>query len=238
MDLKKLNDALNTYIRPNTFPVAIKLLKSESEIPQKVRRPAKDLGYQVTLCQAVGLARRYRWTMVIGNEDQCCMGGAAAMGFPVEASQGSFAPPGMTDKMLGKEEYKYMLCAPVESADFEPDLIAVYLDPAQANRLVQGISFGTGKQVDAFAPGFADCGDVIARTFKTRECLFVLASGGDRAFGGTQDHEVIVTIPASKIEAVIKGLEESQKMGFRYPILTDIRHRPALAPFLEIPKKT
>jgi uncharacterized protein (DUF169 family) len=196
MDLKKLNEALNTYIRPNTFPVAIRLCKSDADLPQKAKKPVKDLGYQVTLCQAIGLARRYRWTLAVANEDQCCMGGAAAMGFPVEAAEGGFAPPGMAEKMLARGEYKYLLAAPLEIADFEPDAVVVYLDPAQANRLVQGISFATGKPVSAYAPGFADCGDVVGRTVKSRESLFILPSGGDRAFGGTQDHEVIVTIAA------------------------------------------
>lgn len=34
-----LDKALSTYFRPLTFPVAIKMLKSEAEIPEKTRRP-------------------------------------------------------------------------------------------------------------------------------------------------------------------------------------------------------
>ena len=36
-DLKEVEHALNNYIRPLTFPVAIKMLKSEDEIPEKYR---------------------------------------------------------------------------------------------------------------------------------------------------------------------------------------------------------
>ena len=67
-------------------------------------------------------------------------------------------------------------------------------------------------------------------------CQFILPSGEDRIFGSTQDHEVIFTMPKSKFQAVIEGLANTHKVGFRYPVLTDLRHRPALAPFLEIPK--
>ncbi|MDD5312999.1 MAG: DUF169 domain-containing protein [Dehalococcoidia bacterium] len=237
MDLKQFNETLNNCVKPGTFPVAIKLLRSESEVPEKVRRPVKDLGYQVALCQAIGLARRHGWTLLVGNEDQCCMGGATTMGFSVESPKVSALPAEGQDKSLNRDEYKYMLCAPLHATGFDPDLIAIYLDPAQANRLVQAIVTGTGRQVAAFAPGFVDCGDVIARTFKYGECLFILASGGDRVYGSAQDHEVIVTIPASRIEAVIKGLDDTQKMGMRYPVASEIKHRPALAPFLEIPRK-
>lgn len=55
-------------------------------------------------------------------------------------------------------------------------------------------------------------------------------------FGSTQDHEVIFAVPKSKVEEVIEGLENTHKAGFRYPVVSDIRHRPNLPPFLEVPK--
>jgi len=59
MDVKQTTDTLNFYIRPQTFPLALKLCSSESELPDKVRVPMRDLGYQIALCQGIGLARRY-----------------------------------------------------------------------------------------------------------------------------------------------------------------------------------
>jgi hypothetical protein len=35
MDLKEINEALNLYIRPSSFPVACKLLRSDDELPVK-----------------------------------------------------------------------------------------------------------------------------------------------------------------------------------------------------------
>ncbi len=55
MDLKQVNETLNIYIRPQTFPVAIKLYTAQETLPAKVRMPVKDLGYPITLCQAVAL---------------------------------------------------------------------------------------------------------------------------------------------------------------------------------------
>ena len=52
MDLKQVNDTLNTYIRPQTFPIAIKLFTAQEALPAKAKIPVKDLGYQVALCQA------------------------------------------------------------------------------------------------------------------------------------------------------------------------------------------
>jgi len=230
MDLKQVTDTLNSYIRPQTFPLALKLCQSEGELPEKVRMPMRDLGYQVTLCQGIGIARRFRWALAIGKDDQCCVGGASAMGFIAEQ------PEDDPSKRLETGKYSHLLVAPLEAADFQPDVILVYGNPAQVMRLVQAVVRGAGSSVNATATGAADCGDIVARTTLSDQCQFIMPSGGDRVFGGTQDHEVIFTMPPSKVEAVVKGLEDTHQGGFRYPVLTDLRHAPSLPPFLQIPK--
>ncbi len=237
MDLKQVNETLNLYIRPQTFPLALKLCRSEAELPEKVRIPVHDLGYQIALCQGIGIARRYGWTLAIGKEDQCCIGGAAAMGFIAEPPEGSLltAP---AEKRLDAGKYSHLVITPLHSATFEPDVVVIYGNSAQAMRLVQAASQGSGQGVSAVASGAMDCGDIVARTTLSNECQFILPSGGDRVFGSTQDHEVIFTMPPDKVEAVLKALEDTHKAGFRYPVVTDLRHRPALPPLLEIPKAT
>lgn len=230
MDLKQVNETLNLYIRPQTFPLALKLCKSESELPERVRIPVRDLGYQITLCQGYGIARRFRWAVAVGKEDQCCIGGASAMGFIAERPEDDMA------KRLETGKYSHLLMAPTEIADFEPDIILLYTNSAQAMRLAQATTRSAGDSVSAIATGAGDCGDIVARTTKSNQCQFILPSGGDRVFGGVQDQEVIFTIPSSKVEAVVKGLGETHQAGFRYPVLSDLRHAPALPPFLQIPK--
>jgi len=225
-----MNDMLNQYVRPQTFPLALKLCKSESELPEKVRIPLRDMGYPVTLCQAYGIARRFRWIVAVGKDDQCCVGGASTMGFIGER------PGDAPEKRLESGKYSHLLIAPIEMADFEPDLIMLYVDSAQAMRLSQAASRATEDGVSSIATGFGDCGDIVARTTKSNQCQFILPSGGDRVFGGTQDNELIFSMPWGKAEAVISNLEETHKAGFRYPVLTDLRHEPALPPFLQIPK--
>jgi uncharacterized protein (DUF169 family) len=129
-----------------------------------------------------------------------------------------------------------MVSAPIDRADFEPDIICSYVNSAQAMRLTQAANSGGEGIAPIAATGMGDCSDIIVRTIKTDLCQFILPSGGDRVFGSTQDNELIFTIPKSKIELMMKTLEDTHKAGFRYPVLTDVRHRPNLPPFLEIPK--
>ena len=230
MDLKQVNDTLNLYIRPQTFPLALKLCTSEGELPERVRIPVRDLGYQVTLCQAIGIARRFRWALAVGKDDQICVGGASAMGFIAERSGEE------PMKHLEAGKYSHLVIAPTEMADFEPDIISLYGTPAQVMRLVQAARPSAGQDVSAIASGGADCGDQVARTTLTDQCQCILPSGGDRVFGSTQDYEMIFTMPKSKVDAVMQGLEDTHKGGFRYPILTDLRYQPTLPPFLQIPE--
>jgi uncharacterized protein (DUF169 family) len=233
MNLKQVNETLNMYIRPQTFPVAIKLYGAQETLPAKVRMPVKDLGYPITLCQGIALSRRYGWAMAVGKEDQCCIGGQATMGFMDNPPQGGLMD---AEKRHEPGKYRYMVSAPIDRADFEPDLICLYVNSAQAMRLAQAANSGGGGMAPTAATGLGDCGDIMAGTVKKDLCQFILPSGGDRVFGSTQDHEVIFTIPKSKMELMMKGLEDTHKAGFRYPVLTDVRHRPNLPPFLEIPK--
>ena len=230
MDLKQVNETLNLYIRPQTFPLALKLCTSESELPEKVRMPVRDLGYQVTLCQAIGIARRFHWALAVGKDDQICAGGASAMGFLAER------PGDEPMKRLEAGKYNHLVIAPIDMADFEPDIISLHGTSAQVMRLAQAAGPSASQNVSAIASGLGDCGDLVARTTLTDECQCILPSGGDRVYGGTQDHEMIFTMPRSKVDAVMQGLEDTHKGGFRYPILTDLRYQPALAPFLQIPK--
>ena len=67
--LQELGQALDRYIRPLTFPLALKMLKSEEEIPEKTRRPLQQMKKKIAICQGVGMARKYGWTVAMGKED-------------------------------------------------------------------------------------------------------------------------------------------------------------------------
>jgi uncharacterized protein (DUF169 family) len=50
-DLRQVDRELATYIRPLTFPLAIKMLKSQEEIPERTRRPFHQMKKRVAICQ-------------------------------------------------------------------------------------------------------------------------------------------------------------------------------------------
>src|SRR5687768_13955679 len=81
IDVKTADQELQTYIRPQTFPVAIRMLKPGEPIPDRARRPARDFKKLSMNCQVIDMARRYGWTIALTREDSICSLGIAAMGF-------------------------------------------------------------------------------------------------------------------------------------------------------------
>ncbi|MBL7209091.1 MAG: hypothetical protein ISS52_03250, partial [Dehalococcoidia bacterium] len=48
-ELTEKAQALNRLIRPLTFPIGVKLVKSADDFPERTRRPAKDMGFKTML---------------------------------------------------------------------------------------------------------------------------------------------------------------------------------------------
>src|SRR6266851_2328828 len=63
---------LQTYLRPQTFPVAIRMLRADEPIPERARRPARDFKKLSMTCQVIDMSRRYGWTIALTREDHIC----------------------------------------------------------------------------------------------------------------------------------------------------------------------
>ncbi|HWP46304.1 MAG TPA: DUF169 domain-containing protein [Candidatus Limnocylindrales bacterium] len=245
VDLKKAAEEIDFYLRPSTYPLAIKMLKSADEIPEKARRPVKDLGIKVATCQTISMARRYGWTLAIGKEDHCCSLGMIALGFGepnafytegnlCEGMYTETAEAGrVTEAELDKFEvgrYKYFLVAPLDKATFKPDVILIFGNSAQVMRLVQAALYKKGGRIHSSFSGRADCADMTVTTMKTGECQVILPCTGDRFFAQTQDHEMAFTIPYNKLETVLEGLRATHKAGIRYPATPFLNYQGKFPP--------
>lgn len=232
-DLNQLHEALSRYVRPQTFPIAVRMLSSQHELPEKVRFPKRDLGLQMPLCQGVSLARRYGLVVAMGEEDFNCPTPPLMLGFlPLKKRylEGDFlaAPPIPSKELRAKfrhneprleyGKYKYVVMAPIHRTTFEPDFVVVYVTPAQLTRLVQGAVFMTGEMPQASAWPGGTCSAIFAHTMLENHYQAVFPGAGERNCALAQEHEVAFTIPASKMDELIQGFTESEKTGiFRYP---------------------
>ena len=79
--LRQLDEALGRYVRPDTFPLAIRMIKPGEALPEGVKIPSKSMGEQWIVCQSIGVARRYGWGIAVGKDDVICPISAIAFGF-------------------------------------------------------------------------------------------------------------------------------------------------------------
>src|SRR2546428_9356133 len=78
MDVKAITDMLETYVRPATFPVGLKMLQPGEAFPPRTRTPA-DLGSHFATCQTINIVRRYGWWQRASLNLPACASGAETL---------------------------------------------------------------------------------------------------------------------------------------------------------------
>ncbi len=240
-------EALNRFIRPLTFPLAVKLAKSVDEFPERTRRPARDMGFKTNLCVGMTMARKYGWTVGMTADDNSCPIVAYTYGWSEPESETRKALADFMIVMkysadenaakttmeavdhvkLGKGQCAGVVFSPLERTKVEPDLVMIFCNPAQLMRLVHGATQETGVAVQSvFSGRGGTCTEGVLQTFETRQPKVVLPGNGDRVWAMVQDEEMVFTIPANWLDPVIGGLEATHQTGVRYPIPVDVRHAP------------
>jgi uncharacterized protein (DUF169 family) len=233
MDAATLNGHLEKHLRVATFPLGIRSLPPGAPPPPKARRPLAQLGVKVAICQAIGMARRYGWTLALSGEDLSCPIAKAVFGFAPrnEHYTGGALADGMYascreagarfEAALAKYEpgeVSFVVAGPLSRVDLEPDTVLVYGNSAQVLRLLNAALFERGGALASEFSGRGDCSDIVIRTGRTREPQVVLPCYGDRIFGMTADDEMAFTFPFSKADEIVRGLEGTHAGGVRYPI--------------------
>jgi uncharacterized protein (DUF169 family) len=240
--LKKLDEALTRYIRPASFPLAVRMVREDDEISERTRRPYRDMKIRVAVCQTFSIARRYGWQIAAGKDDINCPLALTAFGFEKELEiytrgemcAGMFTETRQAGARTESEvpkfsfgEYKYILAAPISRADFQPQIYLIYGNGAQMMRLLTAVLYKRGGYLTSKFSGRLDCADICIETKKSGHPQLILPCYGDRVFGQTQDDEMAMSFPVGIEEELISGLEGTHKGGIRYPVPSFLRYTPA-----------
>lgn len=244
-NLGAYEDRLNQYLRLNTFPVAVRFLRSWEEVPPKAKRPARDLHNRITTCQAISMSRRYGWVMALGREDSSCVLGAVALGIEKRLPHydaGNLCVDMYTQDLrtgriseasvprLPEGQYVGVVTAPMSRTVFEPDTIVIYGNGAQAMRLGQGYLWKRGGTLRSEFRGRLDCADIAIAPMVHGEPQMIVPCTGDRIFGQVQDHEVAFSFPFTMIDEILEGLEATHKAGTRYPVTNWMNYTAGFPP--------
>lgn len=255
-EYKDAQDTIMDAIRPRTFPLAARFLREGEELPPKTRRPSQVLKKRVTVCQGVTMARVYGWNVGLMKEDIICVPALLAWGMSgaenvKEEITSLFVEVGFArNEEVAKSQAMSLNCpdegevagillSPLAKAQAEPHTVVVYCNPAQAMRLVQGLSYSTKGEVEGSFGGKVECVDTLYAAHRLEEPRVSIPGMGDRIFSMTQDDELAVSVPARLLDKLLDGLAEAaKKIGARYPVTFYQNFEPQFPPvYLEMGKR-
>ena len=215
---QKYCDVIGSKVKLITKPVAMKLIKSEDEIPEGFNL----IDEKVRHCEMVrkaSLGSKFYSTI----EEQMCLGGAGAIGLmemPEKLANGEKyyslgrfkdleTAKSLTSKLsIVEDKHWGMLYAPLDEADFKADVIQIITEPVGGMKLAQSIVYASGEKIN---PNFAGiqslCGDAFANPYIEKGVNFTLGCDGSRKAADVKDNEMAIGISADKIDEVISGLE-------------------------------
>ena len=243
--LTALAEALTEYVRPGSFPVAVRMVKKGEALPARLKRPWQDLQIRVATCQAIAMARRYGWVVAVGREDLSCRLSAVVFGLRPMSDyyrQGRACAGMYTETVeagirsedevatFGQGEYEHILAAPIHRTTFEPDVVIVYGNPAQVLRLLSAALWKSGGRLTSSFGGRIDCSEEIIVPMRSGHCEVVLPCNGDRIFAQTQDHEMAFSIPRHRAAEIVDGLAGTHTGGLRYPMPSFLRYTGIFPP--------
>ncbi len=227
--LKEYNEYgsfLESSMALKTFPLAIKMLKTENDIPEGALRPKRDRGYHLAQCQAFSFSRRQGKTVAMLKEDNWCWGPLFAYGLIEPSVADNYNELQNDIKIIPMLEYgKYigLVSAPLNNTSFEPDIVMIYSNAGQLRHMLHVLSFiGEGVVNSPIYP-VASCALSVVPALNGRNCI-TLPDPGEAGRAFADDDEIIFSMPKKSIAHLVSQVKafDEIKMGHKH------------APFLEI----
>jgi len=230
MSGKKLYDILHL----DTFPLAIKYIRSLDEIPEGVLRPSMT-GCKMTLCGAFTRARRNGDSVAMTSDDNVCTPSTVGHGWgdlhpevfiQSQVKQGWHMDINAERKRsnaiantLGYEsfekffeniggQYCGFVCSPLPSSIVVPDTVMIYCNGVQITHIIHALCYDYEHVPKSSFEGFEEsCLKGGLAPFLTQKPQIVIPGAGDRVFsGGTQDHELAISFPGKLLFYVMENI--------------------------------
>jgi uncharacterized protein (DUF169 family) len=234
-------EELERMTRLQTFPLAVKLLTGEADIPEGAERPLKDFGYRIVLCQGFAMSRRDGKTIAMFKEDMECFEPVVGYGWaeppPYFLEGHNRFPEDVKDLEAGRNfvhdfprlavgKYTGVVSAPLATANFEPDLVMLYCDSTQLGLLLLGREYQDGHDLKCNLSSHAACVYSVVPIMEGEECQVAVPCRGDRYFALARDDEIVFTVATKKLEDLLAGLRHVKKYGSKLPRNPHMRRNP------------
>ncbi len=147
-------------------------------------------------------------TVAMLKEDHWCPTALMAYGMVPKPKGGFFG-----EAYMSFDEGKYIgiVTAPLKSATFMPDVVMIYMNPAQLRGALLPMNFSGSDQVktELFLPS---CGHAVVDPMKTGKYVVVLPDPGEYQRGLATEDEMILSVPQAKMQPFMASLKQGGKM--------------------------
>jgi len=225
----RCGEELERLLMLRTSPVAIKMLKTEADIPEGAVRPMRDYGYHLAQCQAFALSRRKKTTVAMLKEDSWCWTPLPRYGmtelieeyntFPMFAETQEAADSlAKAFPCLDYGTYIGIVSAPLGTAGFEPDVVLIYANAAQVRCMLFSVKYKEGALVTSYFDPIGSCVYSIVPVLKTGDYRITVPDPGEYERSAAGDDELIFSVPGDKVESFVSGLKhfDENNQGYRH----------------------
>ena len=234
-ELEKWREAGTDYynkLRLLTYPLAIKYIKDESEIPENALRPSK-IDQRLSLCQAFTTARRLGRSIGMTFEDNHCITSSFVQGWEYmpgkeilksQIISGYHSNPSAEmriqlqfSELITKEAMAKIkgnigfVVSPLTKTDVIPDVILTYGNPAQIGNIIHALTYEGRFLVNnqAFLGYGESCIKGVLVPYISNKSQVVLPGTGDRILAMTTENEMAFGMPAKRLFYILKNLFKS-----------------------------
>lgn len=223
-------------------PVAVRLMRPGEEIPAGVVEPPMPLRY----CQSIIVARRGN-CLYMPPRKHACPDGSGILGL-VEMSTKlrsgdlyllfkKLPDIETAQKMISTRQefepgsYTATLVAPLERAEFEPDVVIFTLWPEQAMWMCCAKTYATGERQVFRTSGYnSTCADLTVQVMKSGEMNVSFGCYGGRASTEIDDFEQYVSLPYEQLPLLagalkklsVKSIPEERSKIYMPPVIDTV----------------
>jgi len=231
--LRQYAEEFERRLRLKTFPIAVKMLAEEGDIPEGSTRPKRDLGYHLAACQAFAMSRREGTSVTMLKEDMWCSESVIGFGLaePPQYFLDGYSryPDDNATLEAGSTwarefprfeagRYIGIASSPLATARFEPDVIIMYCDSTQLKILLSAAAWREGHELTCTVSGKGACVYAVVPVMQHGRCQVTAPCAGDKRFAMSQDCEMIFAAPYAKTEELLEALRHLDKYGLRLPL--------------------
>ncbi|WP_048057958.1 DUF169 domain-containing protein [Methanothermococcus okinawensis] len=223
MNIKEMNELgkkIQNMMGLKYPAVAVKLVKSEDEIPEGYEKLDGELRH----CEMIQKARKENKKFYATIDNHLCKGGAYAMGLlqnppePLATGKlykklGNFSTDEAAMKTYEaipkvKEPMYASVYAPLGDADFIPDSVVFLVEPKFGLRLAQGLLYKEGGRFQADFAGIQSlCADAVAAVKLRGVPNATLGCNGSRKYAKVADEEMIFAVPPEDLSKIAEAFD-------------------------------